>query len=266
MPPPGSSSSWRRPFSPSRRCEPPTRRCHRPSIPGTPTYVGLEDPVPDGPVAFDPTRNMLQAFFDADQAAGGGSYWIDRVLERPGEGAGGAGERALYTKGSALFMYTHNANMLGFAGPGHRRQPGRRRLRLSRADRRRRHEPLHRRRSPAARSRSRPPSDASTRATGRASTRAPACASTSASSSPRTTSRSRSSTLTNTGSEADHPHDHRRARRTRSPSRRRRQRADRHLQHPLQPDHRLDPPQRRRLHAERRRPRPRGDARCRASP
>ena len=74
--------------------------------------------MPDGPVAFDPTRNMLQAFFDADQAAGGGSYWIDRVLERPGEGAGGAGERALYTKGSALFMYTHSANILGFAGQG----------------------------------------------------------------------------------------------------------------------------------------------------
>ena len=40
------------------------------------------------------------------------------MLERPGEGAGGAGERALYTKGSALFMYTHSANILGFAGQG----------------------------------------------------------------------------------------------------------------------------------------------------
>jgi hypothetical protein len=83
--------------------------------PGMPTYVGLEDPVPDGPVAFDPTRNMLQAFFDADQAAGGGSYWIDRVLERP---AGGNGGNSLYTKGSALFMYTHNPNTLGFGGQG----------------------------------------------------------------------------------------------------------------------------------------------------
>ena len=86
--------------------------------PGTPEFTGLDDPVPDGPVPFDPTRNMLQAFFDADGAAGGDSYWIDRVLERPGEGAGGAGERALYTKGSALFMYTHSATILGFAGQG----------------------------------------------------------------------------------------------------------------------------------------------------
>ena len=86
--------------------------------PGTPTYTGLDDPVPGAPVAFDPTRNMLQAFFDADQGAGGDSYWIDRVLERPGEGAGGAGERALYSKGSALFMYTHSASILGFAGQG----------------------------------------------------------------------------------------------------------------------------------------------------
>ena len=51
--------------------------------PGTPTYVGLDDPVPDGPVAFDPTRNMLQAFFDADEAAGGDSYWIDRCWSAP---------------------------------------------------------------------------------------------------------------------------------------------------------------------------------------
>ena len=86
--------------------------------PGAPTYGGLEDPVPDGPVAFDPTRNMLQAFFDADEAGGSSSYWMDRVLERPGEGAGGAGERALYTKGSALFMYSHSATILGFAGQG----------------------------------------------------------------------------------------------------------------------------------------------------
>ena len=57
--------------------------------PGTPTYTGAEDPVPDGPVPFDPTRNMLQAFHDADVAAGGDSFWIDRLLERPAGGNGG---------------------------------------------------------------------------------------------------------------------------------------------------------------------------------
>ena len=88
--------------------------------PGTPDFSGLDDPVPDGPVAFDPTRNMLQAFFDADQSAGGDSYWLDRVLERSGDvdGPTSAQERALYTKGSALFMYTHNPGTLGFAGQG----------------------------------------------------------------------------------------------------------------------------------------------------
>ena len=85
--------------------------------PGTPEFTGLEDPVPDGPVPFDPTTSTLQAFFEADQAAGGDSYWIDRVLERPGVDSSAA-ERALYTKGSALFMYTHNAGTLGFAGQG----------------------------------------------------------------------------------------------------------------------------------------------------
>ena len=83
--------------------------------PGTPSYVGAEDPVPDLPVAFDPAVNMLQAIYDADVAAGGGSFWVDRVLERP---AGGSGGDELYTKGRALYMYTHDEDELGFAGSG----------------------------------------------------------------------------------------------------------------------------------------------------
>ncbi|MDQ3937168.1 MAG: hypothetical protein M3253_00640, partial [Chloroflexota bacterium] len=58
---------------------------------------------------------MLQAIYEADLAAGGDSFWFDRVLERP---AGGNGGNALYTKGRALFMATHNAGTLGFAGQG----------------------------------------------------------------------------------------------------------------------------------------------------
>jgi Concanavalin A-like lectin/glucanases superfamily len=83
--------------------------------PGTPTYVGLNDPVPPPPVAFDPTVNMLEAIYEADVAAGGRSFWVDRILERP---AGGNGGNALYTKGRALYMVTHNPNTLGFAGQG----------------------------------------------------------------------------------------------------------------------------------------------------
>ena len=81
--------------------------------PGTPTYVGLEDPVPDEPVAFNPAVNMLQAIHDADVATGGDSFWIDRILERP---AGGSGGDELYTRGRALYMYTHDEDDLGFGG------------------------------------------------------------------------------------------------------------------------------------------------------
>ena len=81
--------------------------------PGTPTYTGADDPVPDEPVAFDPSTSMLQAIFDADAAAGGESYWIDRILERP---AGGSGGDHLYTRGRALYMYNHDEDDLGFGG------------------------------------------------------------------------------------------------------------------------------------------------------
>lgn len=83
--------------------------------PGTPGYTGLGDPVPDEPVAFDPTTSMLQASYDADLAAGGGSFWIDRVLERPFRSFQ---DDELYTRGRALYMYTHDPEELGFAGSG----------------------------------------------------------------------------------------------------------------------------------------------------
>jgi Concanavalin A-like lectin/glucanases superfamily len=83
--------------------------------PGTPTYTGQDQPVPPEPVKLDPTENVLREIYKKDRAAGGESYWVDRVLERP---AGGNGGNALYTKGRALFMATHSANVLGFAGQG----------------------------------------------------------------------------------------------------------------------------------------------------
>jgi hypothetical protein len=89
--------------------------------PGTPTYAGSEQPVPPEPVAFDPTENVLKEIYNKDRAAGGDSYWVDRILERP---AGGNGGNALYTKGRALYMYTHSANVLGFAGQGTGAQGG----------------------------------------------------------------------------------------------------------------------------------------------
>jgi hypothetical protein len=83
--------------------------------PGTPTYASSSTPIAGEPVGFDPARSMLERIYQADLEAGGESFWFDRLLERP---AGGSGGNTLYTKGRALFMYTHNPNVLGFAGQG----------------------------------------------------------------------------------------------------------------------------------------------------
>jgi hypothetical protein len=82
--------------------------------PGVPTYSGGA-PIAAEPVGFDPARSMLERIYQADLAAGGESFWFDRMLERP---AGGSGGNTLYTKGRALYMYTHNPAVLGFAGQG----------------------------------------------------------------------------------------------------------------------------------------------------
>src|SRR5262245_27418626 len=85
--------------------------------PGKPTFTGSSDPVPGEPAAFDPSGNVLEAIYQADLAAGGESFWFDRVLERPAGGTGGGnGATSLYTKGRALYMYNHNPAVLGFVG------------------------------------------------------------------------------------------------------------------------------------------------------
>jgi concanavalin A-like lectin/glucanase superfamily protein/F5/8 type C domain-containing protein len=85
--------------------------------PGTPVFKGSATPVPAPPVEFDPTANMLRRIYDADVAAGGDSFWLDRTLERPFLD-NSSGERTLLTRGRALYMYTHNPSVLGFAGQG----------------------------------------------------------------------------------------------------------------------------------------------------
>ncbi len=82
--------------------------------PGTPTFSGLANPVPAEPVAYNPSTSMLQAIFNADVAAGGTSFWIDRILARPFLSADF--QSALFTRGRALFMYSHSPGTLGFAG------------------------------------------------------------------------------------------------------------------------------------------------------
>src|SRR3954447_15703534 len=82
--------------------------------PGRPVFAGAANPVPPEPVAYDPAKNMMQAIYDADSAAGGGSYWFDSILQRPFSSA--AGETTLLTRGRGLYMYTHTPGTLGFAG------------------------------------------------------------------------------------------------------------------------------------------------------
>ena len=111
-------------FSPavasSRAPDKPAVSAFQPGIPaevdpGTPTYSGSSAPIADEPVGFDPARSMLDRIYRADLEAGGESFWFDRMLERQ---AGGSGGDTLYTRGRALYMYTHNPAVLGFAGQG----------------------------------------------------------------------------------------------------------------------------------------------------
>src|SRR5690349_10339937 len=97
---------------------PPAEAHYTPGIPaavdpGTPTFAGAANPIPTEPASFDPTQNMLQAIFNADVAAGGTSYWFDRILARPFLSSDST---SLYTRGRALYMYTHTPGTLGFAG------------------------------------------------------------------------------------------------------------------------------------------------------
>src|SRR5262249_39288235 len=83
--------------------------------PGDPVFVGSDTPIPAVPAANDPSRSTLQSIYDADIAAGGTSYWFDRILARPFLSNS---DSALMTRGRALYMYTHNPRTLGFGAGG----------------------------------------------------------------------------------------------------------------------------------------------------
>src|SRR5699024_7190845 len=80
--------------------------------PGTPEYSGEENPIPAEPVDYDPSSSMMEDIYNADIAAGGESFWIDRILERNGQEGG----TDLFTRGRALYMFTHQPSDLGFGG------------------------------------------------------------------------------------------------------------------------------------------------------
>ncbi|MGH9213593.1 MAG: Ig-like domain-containing protein [Acidimicrobiales bacterium] len=80
---------------------------------GLPTFVGPDDPVPPEPAPFT-VGDTMREMFEADLATGDGTdFWMDRLLER--RGADPAGNQLL-TRGRALFMATHNPNVIGFGG------------------------------------------------------------------------------------------------------------------------------------------------------
>jgi hypothetical protein len=83
--------------------------------PGEPTFTGSDTPIPAEPAAYNPSKSMLKAIYDADIKAGGTSYWFDRILARPFLSNQ---DSALMTRGRALYMYTHNPTLLGFGAGG----------------------------------------------------------------------------------------------------------------------------------------------------
>ncbi|MBB2910800.1 hypothetical protein FHS43_002063 [Streptosporangium becharense] len=76
---------------------------------GWPSFTG-GDPVPDEPVAYHP-RHTLKEIYKKEK--GGDSYWIDRMLARPGDDPAGPW---LMTRGRALFMKEHDPAVVGFGG------------------------------------------------------------------------------------------------------------------------------------------------------
>ncbi|WP_157437143.1 LamG-like jellyroll fold domain-containing protein [Actinoplanes subtropicus] len=83
--------------------------------PGEPTFTGSATPIPPEPAGYQPRGSMLRAIYNADIAAGGESYWFDRILARPFLSNA---DSALMTRGRALYMYTHNPRVLGFGAGG----------------------------------------------------------------------------------------------------------------------------------------------------
>ncbi|WP_053174766.1 Ig-like domain-containing protein [Nonomuraea sp. SBT364] len=76
---------------------------------GLPVFTGA-DPVPDEPVSYHPRRMMKEIY---RKEKGGDSYWIDRMLARPGDDPAGTW---LMSRGRAVFMKEHDPAELGFGG------------------------------------------------------------------------------------------------------------------------------------------------------
>ncbi|WP_336213770.1 galactose-binding domain-containing protein [Nonomuraea sp. LPB2021202275-12-8] len=76
---------------------------------GMPVFTGA-DPVPAEPAAYHPRRMMAEIY---KKEKGGDSYWIDRMLARPGADPAG---NWLMSRGRAVFMKEHDPSVVGFGG------------------------------------------------------------------------------------------------------------------------------------------------------
>ena len=133
-----SRSCWARARSRSRRTKAPAVP---PAVdPGTPTYAGPEQPVPPEPVAFDPTENVLQEIYRR-RPRRRRRVVLDRSDPRA-PGRRQRRQRALHQGPRALHVHAF-AERARLRRAGDRSEPGRRRLRLPRADRGGGDEPLH---------------------------------------------------------------------------------------------------------------------------
>lgn len=80
---------------------------------GMPKFVNPQgyEVMPAEPAPFNATGSTMMDIYEADLAAGGTSFWMDRVLARRGNDPTGT---HLMTRGKALYAYTNSATVIGF--------------------------------------------------------------------------------------------------------------------------------------------------------
>lgn len=107
---------------------------------GYPHFYGSDDPtylgyLEENGLTYDPSTSYLKTIFDKDVANGAGTdtdhdFYIDKILTRTGNEPDGTGENEageyyyegadgnsyLFTRGRAMYMYTHAPGSLGFVG------------------------------------------------------------------------------------------------------------------------------------------------------
>lgn len=107
---------------------------------GYPHFYGSDDPtylgyLEENGLTYDPSTSYLKTIFDKDVANGAGTdtdhdFYIDKILTRTGNEPDGTGENEageyyyegadgnsyLFTRGRAMYMYTHTPGSLGFVG------------------------------------------------------------------------------------------------------------------------------------------------------